>query len=108
MFPTPTVVRRFCAALTFCGLAASASAHDIERERLSLVVDQIAALDRQLAEAQALAATAPRERYHFDYVRARADLERVRAGIAGFLTPARAQPRDGVDIVGDYAREEEK
>ncbi|WP_405045738.1 RAQPRD family integrative conjugative element protein [Pseudomonas aeruginosa] len=32
----------------------------------------------------------------------RKDLQRVRAGIQDYLTPPRAQPRDPVELSGDY------
>nr|WP_273649646.1 RAQPRD family integrative conjugative element protein [Pseudomonas aeruginosa] len=34
--------------------------------------------------------------------RVRKDLQRVRAGIQDYLTPPRAQPRDPVELSGDY------
>ncbi|MEG7168371.1 RAQPRD family integrative conjugative element protein, partial [Pseudomonas aeruginosa] len=39
---------------------------------------------------------------HFDHARLREDLQRVRAGIQDYLTPPRAQPRDSVELAGDY------
>lgn len=47
----------------------------------------------------------PRSRYYFDYQRLNTDLERVRAGIHDYLTPKRAQPRDPVQLHGNYQQE---
>ena len=55
-----------------------------------------------LDQASADDATAERARYHFDYGRLAADLERVRGGIHDYLTPSRAQPRDPAELLGDY------
>ena len=60
-------------------------------------------LDR-LAEHAAHTAPQERARYHFDYARLRADLNRVRAGLQDYLVPQRAQPRDPVPLAGDYVR----
>ena len=72
---------------------------------------QLAALVRQLDMLERLAehsASLPRpdgSRYHFDYARLRADIERVREGIQDYLSPRRAQPRDPLTLVGDYRQE---
>ena len=57
---------------------------------------------------QAVAAPQERARYHFDYVRLRADLQRVRTGLQDYLVPQRAQPRDPVPMSGDYVRRDER
>jgi len=84
-------------------IAADASDDAAEREMLAAVTRQLELLDRFAEHA---AATAPqgRTRYHFDYARLRADLERVRAGVRDYLVPQRAQPRDPVPLAGDYTR----
>lgn len=63
-------------------------------------------LQRKWRVAEHAAHTAPQERarYHFDYARLRADLNRVRAGLQDYLVPQRAQPRDPVPLAGDYVR----
>lgn len=79
---------------------------DPEREQLAALVRQIELADRlanQLAD-QTAAAQPKRARYHFDYNRLRADLQRVRAGVRDYLVPQRAQPRDSVPLAGDYTR----
>ena len=74
----------------------------LEREMLAAVTLQLDLLDR-LAER---AGASPQEhaRYHFDYLRLRADLRRVRAGVQDYLVPHRAQPRDPVPLAADYTR----
>ncbi|AEB84291.1 RAQPRD family integrative conjugative element protein [Alicycliphilus denitrificans] len=84
-------------------IAADGSDNAAEREMLAAVTRQLELLDR-LAEHAATTAPQERARYHFDYVRLRADLERVRAGVRDYLVPQRAQPRDPVPPAGDYTR----
>lgn len=72
-----------------------------EREHLAAVARQLDLLDR-LAKQSASTAPESRSRYHFDYRRLDADLQRVRAGITDYLTPQRAQPRDPSVLLGDY------
>lgn len=72
-----------------------------EREQLAALARQIDLIDRQ-AEHAAHTAPQQRARYHFDHARLRKDLQRVRAGIQDYLTPPRAQPRDPVELSGDY------
>ena len=110
----PAQVRRFAVAMRLAALllaatglqpavAADAPDNAAEREMLAAVTRQLDLLDRLTERA---AATAPQERarYHFDYARLRADLERVRTGVRDFLVPQRAQPRDPVPLAGDYTR----
>ena len=72
-----------------------------EREQLAALARQLDLIDR-LAEHAANTAPQERARYHFDYVRLHADLQRVRAGLQDYLVPQRAQPRDPVPLAGDY------
>jgi RAQPRD family integrative conjugative element protein len=103
----PWAVRLAALLLAAAGLqpavAADASDHTAEREMLAAVTRQLELLDR-LAERAATAAPQERTRYHFDYAQLRADLERVRTGVRGYLVPQRAQPRDPVPLAGDYLR----
>ena len=46
------------------------------------------------------------ERYYFDYQRFQNDLKQVQQGLEDYLTPQRAQPRDPVEILGYYQREQ--
>ncbi|EPM7283818.1 RAQPRD family integrative conjugative element protein [Pseudomonas aeruginosa] len=79
-----------------------ASADDTpEREQLAVLARQLDLIDR-LAEHAAHTASQQRARYHFDHARLRKELQHVRAGIQDYLTPPRAQPRDPVELSGDY------
>jgi RAQPRD family integrative conjugative element protein len=91
------------AGLIAC-LSSSASDESIERERLTAVLRELAAIERLIRESESAAPTSG-TRYHFDYARLRADLARVQAGIEDYLTPRRAQPRDPQAREGDYRRE---
>lgn len=84
-------------------IAADPADNATEREMLAAVARQLELLDR-LAERAAATAPQERARYHFDYTRLRADLERVRSGVHDYLAPQRAQPRDPVPLAGDYTR----
>ena len=44
----------------------------------------------------------PVERYRFDYLRLSQDIQRIRHGVQGYLSPSRAQPREPSELVGDY------
>lgn len=97
--------RRTACAVLACLLLGStpviAADSSLEREHLAALSRQLDLLDR-LAEHSA---SLPRQngfRYHFDYVRLREDIERIRAGIHDYLTPQRAQPRDPIELLGDY------
>lgn len=89
------------AMLLAAGQPATAADDAIEREQLAALVRQIDLIDRQAEHATNTAPQA-RARYHFDHARLRDDLQRVRAGIQDYLTPPRAQPRDPVELSGDY------
>ncbi|EXF93728.1 integrative conjugative element protein, RAQPRD family [Pseudomonas fluorescens HK44] len=82
---------------------AAASDNAVEREQLTALARQVNLVDR-LAERAAEISPQDRARYHFDYVRLREDLRRVRAGIQDYLVPQRAQPRDPVSFTSDYVR----
>lgn len=79
---------------------------DYEHTQLAALVRQLDMLDR-LAEHGASLPQRDDARYHFDYARLREDLERIRKGLRNYLTPQRAQPRDPVNLLGDYRRESE-
>lgn len=92
-----------------CSIHQTAVAADkaIENMQLAALVRQLDILDR-LAEQSATLSQQDNSRYHFDYVRLREDIARVRNGIRDYLTPQRAQPRDLVELVGDYSLESEE
>ena len=76
-----------------------------EHTRLALILQQLQRIDSLSREAEGAAATAPQARYGFDYPRFTHDLELLRQGINDYLHPSRAQPRDPVELSGDYRRE---
>ena len=90
-------------AVSFSALqpAVAADSLALEREQLAALARQLDLIDR-LAEHAVHTAPQARARYHFDHARLRKDLRRVRAGIQDYLTPPRAQPRDPVELAGDY------
>ncbi|MDE1486561.1 RAQPRD family integrative conjugative element protein [Xenorhabdus bovienii] len=69
------------------------------------LIDQVQmALERaNLAEKQADIPTRPR--YDFDYLRIRADLNTIKAGIDHYLTPSRAQQQESNVLSGHYRQE---
>lgn len=75
-----------------------------EQTHLALILQQLQRIDTLSHEAEASAA-APQARYGFDYPRFTHDLELLRQGINDYLHPSRAQPRDPVELSGDYRRE---
>lgn len=84
-------------------LSGHASADDAtpEHARLAAALRQLDSIERLVAQ-QAAQPHDDRARYHFDYARLSADLERMRAGIRDYLSPSRAQPRDPATLLGDY------
>jgi len=86
-----------------CGLhiphASAASAS--EQANLEVMIRQLNALE-DTARRSAAVADEPGKRYFFDYQRFAGDIEHIRHGLEGYLTPSRAQPRDPAEISGDY------
>ncbi|MCK3840073.1 raqprd family integrative conjugative element protein [Pseudomonas sp. NCIMB 10586] len=83
-----------------------AAGESLQRTQLALVLRQLDAIERmaQYSRSQPLSTPA---RYHFDYSRLHQDVQRVRQGIQDYLTPPRAQPRDAVELIGDYREQQE-
>ncbi|MDE1476122.1 RAQPRD family integrative conjugative element protein [Xenorhabdus bovienii] len=69
------------------------------------LIDQVQmALERaSLAEKQVDISKFPR--YDFDYLRIRADLSTIKAGIDHYLTPSRAQQQTSGSVSGHYRQE---
>jgi RAQPRD family integrative conjugative element protein len=86
-------------------LPSSASDASAERARLTAVLRQLDVLER-LTQHDAGVLSVDGRRYHFDYPRLHADIERIRAGIRDYLSPLRAQPRDVQELAGDYRLDE--
>ncbi|WP_108574302.1 RAQPRD family integrative conjugative element protein [Pseudomonas sp. GV047] len=98
----PTTVFR-CLLLSLAIVHSSsyaASAH--EQDQLSLFQRQLDTIERLATQAEAVSRPESKERYRFDYPRLIQDLQRIRQGVQGYLSPSRAQPRDPSELVGDY------
>lgn len=95
----PALLLVLCLCSTSCVSASEANAQ--QRAALAAMLRQIDLINH-LVEHSASVSTGHRSRYHFDHARLREDLQRVRAGIQDYLTPPRAQPRDPVELSGDY------
>ncbi|WP_084614883.1 RAQPRD family integrative conjugative element protein [Pseudomonas batumici] len=100
-YPLPLRCIALVASLTVPMVMAEPTAH--ERTQLSLVLRQLEAVTRQVKASAALP-TDDQARFTFDYARLSADLEQVRGGIEGYLTPSRAQPRTPPELTGHYTR----
>ncbi|MDR2111516.1 MAG: raqprd family integrative conjugative element protein [Candidatus Accumulibacter sp.] len=92
---------RFCTALFAAGFSCAYAGEAPERERLAALVRQLDLVERLAGQAEQ-AAPPGAARYRFDYARLRGDLARVRAGVADYLAPPRAQPRDPLPLSGEY------
>ncbi|EMB2829840.1 RAQPRD family integrative conjugative element protein [Stenotrophomonas maltophilia] len=78
--------------------------YEIERAQLAAVLRQLDALERH-ADSSATLSHSIAARYHFDYLRLREDIQRIRSGVQSYLTPQRAQPRDPAPMLGEYIGE---
>ncbi len=87
--------------LACTALPALAQPDNPEQAQFAVFIRQLEALDRIAAQSETLS-QAGHSRYHFDYPRLHADIERIRGGIRDYLTPLRAQPYDPVEMTGSY------
>ena len=96
-----TVFRCLLLSLTIVdGSSYAASSH--EQDQLSLVQQQLDIIERVATQAEAASTADPNDRYRFDYPRLSQDIQRIRQGVQGYLSPSRAQPRDPSELVGGY------
>lgn len=98
----PTTVPR-CLLLSLAivdGSSYAASAH--EQGQFSLILQQLDTIERLVTRAKTASTAESVERYRFDYPRLTQDIQRIRHGVQGYLSPSRAQPRDPSELVGDY------
>jgi RAQPRD family integrative conjugative element protein len=80
-----------------------AAAHDVrEHSDLRLAQQQMTIVEQLADHASRESIGNSSARYHFDYLRFAADLQRMRQGIHNYLSPSRAQPADLVELSGDY------
>lgn len=92
--------------LLACLVSLGATAHDVrERSDLGLMQRQVTLIELFANRARIETADAAEVRYRFDYSRFAADLARVRQGIQKYLSPARAQPADLVELTSQYRAE---
>ncbi|WP_124409843.1 RAQPRD family integrative conjugative element protein [Pseudomonas sp. R4-34-07] len=80
----------------------SYAASGYEQGQLSLVQQQLNIIERLATNTEAASTAEPDDRYRFDYPRPSQDIQRIRQGVQGYLSPSRAQPRDPREMVGDY------
>ncbi len=73
-----------------------------EQTHLSLILQQLDTIERLATRAETASTAEPDSRYRFDYPRLAQDIQHIRQGVQGYLSPSRAQPRDPVELVGDY------
>ncbi|WDJ88988.1 RAQPRD family integrative conjugative element protein [Xanthomonas campestris] len=85
---------------------ATAASPPAQGQDIAAALRQLDALDRLIQNSETSTVVAPGQRYYLDYSRLRADVARVRGGLHDYLTPPRAQPRDPVEIVGQYRAEQ--
>jgi RAQPRD family integrative conjugative element protein len=97
----PAGAWRFCAALLFAAPGLALAVDGPEAERLAAILRQLDLIDRQ-AESAAQVSPGASARTRFDYLRLREDLLRIRTGVNDYLAPRRAQPRDPLELHGDY------
>jgi RAQPRD family integrative conjugative element protein len=80
--------------------AASAS----EQVHLEIMLRQLKTLE-DTARRSAQIADEHGRRYFFDYQRLTDDIASIRQGLKDYLSPSRAQPRDPVELSGNYTTE---
>lgn len=85
--------------ICFPPLADAANAS--EQANIEVMIRQLNALEDS-ARRSAHVADEPGQRYYFDYERLAGDIQRIRQGLQGYLTPSRAQPRDPAELTGNY------
>jgi RAQPRD family integrative conjugative element protein len=84
--------------------ASSANSFVDEHTLLATLLRELNTIDRLTTLPVAVPDQESR-RFHFDYVRLRADIHRVSSGIQQYLAPKRATPRDDIALHGDYRDE---
>ncbi|MBG58784.1 MAG: raqprd family integrative conjugative element protein [Porticoccus sp.] len=85
---------------------ALAGENPTENAQLAAVIRQLDMIDR-LAEHSASPPRQDSNRYYFDYERLHKDIERVRQGVRDYLAPKRAQPRDPLELLGQFRQTNE-
>jgi RAQPRD family integrative conjugative element protein len=96
------VIRRLLPLLLAMAQGFSLAASAEERAEFSLILKQLDTVDVLARRAEASSAAGANERYRFDYPRLTQDIQRIRQGVQGYLSPSRSQPRDPGALIGDY------
>jgi RAQPRD family integrative conjugative element protein len=90
-----------CLLLVLCAATGTTSVvASQEKTELSLILQQLDTIET-LAQRAGSSLTST-DRYRFDYTRLTQDLQRIRQGVRGYLSPSRAQPSDPGELLGDY------
>jgi len=90
-----------CLLLVLCAVTGTTSVvASQENTELSLILQQLDTIETLAQRARP--SQTPTDRYRFDYTRLTQDLQRIRQGVRGYLSPSRAQPRDPGELLGDY------
>ncbi|EGH12861.1 integrative conjugative element protein, RAQPRD family [Pseudomonas amygdali] len=89
-----------CTPLLFSAHAGAAGTAS-EQANVEVMIRQLNALEA-VAQRSVDLPQDPAQRYHLDYPRLVSDIARIRQGLQDYLSPSRAQPRDPVDISGQY------
>ncbi len=113
-FPRSTALSHRFALPAFIGLfgcclhvSSAAAASASEQANLDVMIRQLNALE-DTARRSAKVADEPGKRFFFDYQRLAGDIARIRHGLKDYLTPSRAQPRDTVELSGQYTKQGRK
>ncbi|WP_425914602.1 RAQPRD family integrative conjugative element protein [Pseudomonas sp. GWSMS-1] len=90
-----------CLLLVLCAVTGTTSVvASQESTELSLILQQLDTIETLAQRARP--SQTPTDRYRFDYTRLTQDLQRIRQGVRGYLSPSRAQPHDPGELLGDY------
>lgn len=89
-----------CLLVVLCAATGTSVTASQEKTELSLIAQQLDNIETLAHRARF--SSMPTDRYQLDYSRLNQDLQRIRQGIQGYLSPSRAQPRDPGELVGDY------
>jgi RAQPRD family integrative conjugative element protein len=97
----------FCVVVLICGFGGSAAfaQSDYEREQVRLMLIQLSIMEQIAKQMERNTTVLDTDRYRFDHARLNTDLKAMRLGLEHYLSPSRAQPRDVVEMVGDYRTE---
>jgi|GEM_PF-1007508 len=90
---------------TFLAVPLALAEPAYEREQLHLILGQLDRLEALARRSQEALPPQQSSRYRFDYAQLQQDIQQVRLGINGYLSPERQQPRvplDFPELSGNY------